>query len=116
MSNLWVKQVQTRSQTPRPAAAPHRATAPPHREVTPGEDAPLYDSDYDPVELGYPASLGVSLPPDVAKVLGSRAGLYSLTNLTRHYRPVWKQSPGKQCLFFSDAGHWMIGPNYTTNR
>ena len=65
---MQVKQVQTRSQTPRPAVAPHRATAPPHREVTPGEDAPLYDSDYDPVELGYPASLGVSLPPDVVKV------------------------------------------------
>ena len=65
---MQVKQVQTRSQTPRPAVAPHRATAPPHREVTPGEDAPLYNSDYDPVELGYPASLGVSLPPDVVKV------------------------------------------------
>jgi len=72
-----------------------------------GETAELYDGEFE--ALGYPKTLAIYLSSEASKVQRGRAGLFIQTNTTRHHRPVWKQEPGNQWLFFSDFGHWIVG-------
>merc|ERR1712107_426653 len=65
----------------------------------------LYEGEFE--ALGYPNTLAIYLSAEASKVQGGRAGVFQQTNRTRHHRPVWKQTPGDQWLFFSDFGHWI---------
>jgi len=72
-----------------------------------GETVELYDGEFE--ALGYPKTLAIYLSDEATKVQGGRAGVFIQTNKTRNHRPVWKQEPGGQWLFFSDFGHWIVG-------
>merc|ERR1712107_896326 len=67
----------------------------------------LYEGEFE--ALGYPNTLAIHLSAEASKVQGGRGGVFQQTNTTRHHRPVWKQTPGDQWLFFSDFGHWIVG-------
>jgi len=75
--------------------------------ISDSETVELYDGEFE--ALGYPKTLAIYLSGEASKVQGGRAGLFIQTNTTRHHRPVWKQEPGSQWLFFSDFGHWIVG-------
>jgi len=78
-----------------------------------GETLELYDGEFE--ALGYPKTLAIRLSGEASKVQGGRAGVFIQTNKTRHQRPVWKQQPGSQWLFFSDFGHWIVGADPAGN-
>merc|ERR1712107_944740 len=73
----------------------------------------LYEGEFE--ALGYPNTLAIHLSAEASKVQGGRGGVFQQTNTTRHHRPVWKQTPGDQWLFFSDFGHWIVGKDPSGN-
>merc|ERR1712038_1917609 len=73
----------------------------------------LYEGEFE--ALGYPNTLAIYLSAEASEVQGGRGGVFQQTNTTRHHRPVWKQTPGDQRLFFSDFGHWIVGKDPSGN-